>query len=237
MLDSLLLSLREGLEAALIIGIILSQLVRLERRDLAKFVYIGAILGFIVSAVGGLIGFTEAQEAEEASEEIFEGIMMLLSAGLIAYFILWLHRNHGSTSSVTSKVTKNTNGIGLLVLSFLSVFREGMELVIFNLTKITESAFLVATGSIIGIVLAIVIAIVIFKTSIKLNLGLIFKVLGIVLILVGGEMFGEGLEKLFEGGEMLETIGMIVFIVFSLSIFLKKDIQKLFKKSVVEENK
>lgn len=237
MLDSLLLSLREGLEAALIIGIILSQLVRLERRDLAKFVYIGAILGFIVSAVGGLIGFTEAQEAEEASEEIFEGIMMLLSAGLIAYFILWLHRNHGSTSSVTSKVTKNTNGIGLLVLSFLSVFREGMELVIFNLTKITESAFLVATGSIIGIVLAIVIAIVIFKTSIKLNLGLIFKGLGIVLILVGGEMFGEGLEKLFDGGEMLETIGMIVFIVFSLSIFLKKDIQKLFKKSVVEENK
>jgi high-affinity iron transporter len=95
----------------------------------------------------------------------------------------------------------------------------------------------VATGSIIGIVLAIVIAIVIFKTSIKLNLGLIFKGLGIVLILVGGEMFGEGLEKLFDGGEMLETIGMIVFIVFSLSIFLKKDIQKLFKKSVVEENK
>jgi len=159
MLDSLLLSLREGLEAALIIGIILSQLVRLERKDLAKFVYIGAILGFIVSAVGGLIGFTEAQEAEEASEEIFEDIMMLLSAGLIAYFILWLHRNHGSASSVTSKVTKNTNGIGLLVLSFLSVFREGMELVIFNLTKITESAFLVATGSIIGIVLAIAIAI------------------------------------------------------------------------------
>jgi len=237
MLDSLLLSLREGLEAALIIGIILSQLVRLERRDLAKFVYIGAILGFIVSAVGGLIGFTEAQEAEEASEEIFEGIMMLLSAGLIAYFILWLHRNHGSTSSVTSKVTKNTNGIGLLVLSFLSVFREGMELVIFNLTKITESAFLVATGSIIGIVLAIAIAIVIFKTSVKLNLGLIFKGLGIVLILVGGEMFGEGLEKLFDGGEMLETIGMLVFVVFSLSIFLKKDIQKLFKKSVVEENK
>jgi high-affinity iron transporter len=141
MLDSLLLSLREGLEAALIIGIILSQLVRLERRDLAKFVYIGAILGFIVSAVGGLIGFTEAQEAEEASEEIFEGIMMLLSAGLIAYFILWLHRNHGSTSSVTSKVTKNTNGIGLLVLSFLSVFREGMELVIFNLTKIPRVPF------------------------------------------------------------------------------------------------
>jgi len=112
MLDSLLLSLREGLEAALIIGIILSQLVRLERRDLAKFVYIGAILGFIVSAVGGLIGFTEAQEAEEASEEIFEGIMMLLSAGLIAYFILWLHRNHGSTSSVTSKVTKTRMALG-----------------------------------------------------------------------------------------------------------------------------
>lgn len=141
MAGCLLLSLREGLEAALIIGIILAQLVRTGRKDLTKMVYIGALLGFIVSAVGGIIGFNEAQEAEKASEEIFEGIMMLLSSGLIAYFILWIHRNHGNTSSVAKKVKRSTSAIGLLILSFLSVFREGLELVIFNLTKITESAF------------------------------------------------------------------------------------------------
>jgi high-affinity iron transporter len=234
MAGSLFLSLREGLEAALIIGIILAQLVRTGRKDLTKMVYIGAILGLIVSAVGGIIGFTEAQEAEEASEEIFEGIMMLLSAGLIAYFILWLHRNHGNASLVTKKVTNNTSAIGLLILAFLSVCREGMELVIFNLTKITDSAFSIATGSLIGILIAIAIAVVIFKTSVKLNLSIIFKALGIILIFVGGEMFGEGLVKLFEGGEIVETTGMIVFSVLALLVFLNRDIQKLFKQKVAE---
>jgi high-affinity iron transporter len=235
MLDSLLLSLREGLEAALIIGIILVHLVKIDRKDLAKFVYIGALLGFIVSAIGGIIGFTEAQETEEVGEEIFEGIMMLLSAGLIAYFILWLHKNNDSSKSVTNKINKNTSAIGLLVLSFISVFREGMELVIFNLTKITESALTVAFGSLFGILAAIVIAIVIFKTSVKLNLGFIFKSLGILLIYIGGEMFGEGLVKLFDGGEPLEITAMVTFIIVGLIIFLQKDIRKLVKHEAVSK--
>ena len=235
MLDSLLLSLREGLEAALIIGIILVHLVKIERKDLAKFVYIGALLGFIVSAIGGAIGFTEAKGAKEVGEEIFEGVMMLLSAGLIAYFILWLHRNSHASHSVTNKVNKNTSAIGLLILAFISVFREGMELVIFNLTKITESAFTVALGSMIGIVVAIGIAVVIFKTSVKLNLGLIFKSLGILLIYIGGEMFGEGLVKLFDGGEALEMTSMIAFIIVGLIIFLQQDIRKIIKKEAISK--
>lgn len=237
MLDSLLLSLREGLEASLIIGIILAQITRIGRKDLNKFVYVGAVLGVVVSAVGGFIGFSEAQEVEEASEELLEGMMMLLSAGLIAYFILWIHRNQGNASAVTQKVAKNTSAIGLFVLSFLSVVREGIELVIFNMTKITDSAFSVAIGSISGIILAVLIAIILFKTSIKLNLSLIFKILGIVLIFVGGEMFGEGLVKLFEGGELLEGIGMAAFIILSLSIFLKADIQQLWKNRFAANNK
>ncbi|HET6872369.1 MAG TPA: FTR1 family protein [Sporolactobacillaceae bacterium] len=235
MLDSLLLSLREGLEAALIIGIILIHLVKIDRKELAKFVYIGAILGFIVSAIGGAIGFSEAQETKEAGEEIFEGVMMLLSAGLIAYFILWLHKSNHSSGSVTKKITKNTSAISLLILSFISVFREGMELVIFNLTKITENAMTVAMGSLIGILVAIGIAIVIFKTSIKLNLGLIFKSLGILLIYIGGEMFGEGLVKLFDGGETLEITAMIIFIVVGLIVFLHQDIRKLFKREAISK--
>jgi len=234
MIGSLLLSLREGLEAALIIGIILVQLVKIERKDLTKMVYIGTILGFVVSAVVGIVGFNGAKGAGEGSEEIFEGIMMLVSAGLIAYFILWLHRNHKSSSSVTKKITQNTNAIGLLILSFLSVFREGMELVIFNLTEITDSAFSVAGGSILGIIFAIIIAIMIFKTSVKLNLSIIFKVLGIVLIFVGGEMFAEGLVKLFEGGEVLETISMIIFDILALLVFLTNDIKKLFNQRIAE---
>ncbi|RDI38480.1 FTR1 family iron permease [Falsibacillus pallidus] len=227
MLSSLFLSFREGLEAALVIGIILVQLAKLNKSSLSKAVYIGALAGLAVSAVGGVIGFNEAQELEEAGEEIFEGIMMLVAAGLIAYFILWLHKSKQVSSSVLSQVEKRTSWIGLFVLSFLSVLREGIELVIFNMTQIAENSGMVAFGSILGIALAVLLAIIVFKTTLKYNLGIIFKALGIILILIGGELFAEGLVKLIEGGgELLETIGMIVFIVPSLYIFLKDDFKR-----------
>src|SRR4051794_17474920 len=136
MWSSLALSLREGLEASLIIGIILAHVTKIGRKDLKYSVFIGAAAGLIFSLVFGFIGFNEAKELEEESEEIFEGVMMLLAAGLIAYFILWLHRNKEMTSSVTSKISRSSSKWGLIVLAFLSVFREGTELIIFNLTQV-----------------------------------------------------------------------------------------------------
>ena len=73
MLSSLFLSFREGLEAALVIGIILIQLNKTKKTSLSKAVYFGAIAGLIVSAIGGVIGFNEAKGMEEGGEEIVEG--------------------------------------------------------------------------------------------------------------------------------------------------------------------
>ena len=156
---------------------------------------------------------------------------MLVAAGMIAYFILWLHKNKQVSSHVLSQVEKSTSWIGLFILSFISVMREGIELVIFNMTQIAENANTVAFGSIVGILLAVAIAYLVFKTTLKYNLGIIFKALGIILILIGGELFAEGLVKLFEdGGELLETLGMIVFIVPALYIFLKDDLKRFQKR-------
>ena len=227
MLSSLFLSFREGLEAALIIGIILAQLTKTNRKDLSSAVYIGAVAGLAVSLIGGFIGFNESKELEEASEEIFEGIMMFVASGLIAYFILWLHRNNNVSKVVKDQMNKKTSAIGLFVLAFLSVFREGVELVIFNLTQVRNDALSVTTGSIIGIILAVIVTIVLFKTTVKFNLSIVFKALGVILIFLGGEMFAEGLEKMFGGGEVLEIIGLLVFILLSLIILLKDDISRL----------
>lgn len=232
MISSLLLSFREGLEAALVIAIILAYLFQSGRKDIAKFVYSGAITGIVVSLIGGFLGFREAKELGEESEAIFEGVMMLIASGLIAYFIIWMGNQANNISSdIKNKVKNNTNAIGLLILSFLSVFREGMELVIFTLTKIDQKASDVALGSGIGIILAIALTYIIFKSSIKFNLKLIFKILGLVLIYIGAEMFAEGILKFVAvEEEMSETILMALFIVPSLYIFLKSDIKKLMKK-------
>jgi high-affinity iron transporter len=231
LLSTLFLSFREGLEAALIIGIILTHLVKIERKDLSKYVYLGIIVGVIGSLIGGFLGFSEAKEAAEGSEELFEGIMMLVASGLIAYFILWLHRNHHSHSTIENKVESNSSGLGLFTLALLSVFREGMELVIFNLTQINQKATNLTLGSILGILLAIVLAYAIFKTTVKLNLQFIFKALGIVIIFIGGELFGEGILKLFEfKGETAELIPMVVFDLSTLYLFLKNDITRIISK-------
>src|SRR4051794_39534848 len=110
MLSSFLLTFRESLEAALIIGIILSHLVKIERKDLTKSVYIGALLGAVASIVVGIFSFSEAKEAAESTEELFQTVMMLLASGLIAYFILWLHKNQHASEHVNN-VKKNASGI------------------------------------------------------------------------------------------------------------------------------
>jgi high-affinity iron transporter len=224
----MLLSFREGLEASLIIGIILVYLFQIGRKDLTKHVYLGALVGILVSVIGGFIGFKEAQELDEEGEAIFESIMMLLASGLIAYFIIWMGNQANNISSdIKNKVGKNTNAVGLFVLSFLSVFREGMELSIFTLTKISEKASSIALGSILGLLIAVVLTYIIFKSSIKINLKLVFKVLGFILIYLGAEMFAEGVLKLFKiGEEPYEVIFMILYAVPSLYFFLKNNHKK-----------
>lgn len=232
MVSSLLLSFRESFEAALVIGIILAYLVQTNRNDLSKFVYFGALLGFIVSIIGGFMGFREAKEMGEESEGVFKGVMMLISSGLIAYFVIWMGNQASNISAgIKDKVKNNSNGIGLLLLGFLSVFREGMELVIFTLTKINEKASDVALGSALGIVFAIILAYIIFKSSIKFNIKLIFKVLGLALIYIGAEMFSEGILKFIQLDDIFEIIFMVVFILPSLYFFLRSDIVKYLKRS------
>jgi len=233
MLSSALLSFREGFEAVLIVGIILTYLKQTNKKNLSTFVFWGGIIGILISLVGGFVGFKKAQGMEEAGEAIFEGVMMLLASGLISYFVVWMARqNRNIAVNLKTSVDRTSTGWGLFTLTFLSVFREGLELVTFILTKVSEQASTVAFGTIVGIILAVALGIVLFKTSTKLNVKMIFKVLGLILIFIGAELFGEGLVKFFPaGGEALEVSGAILFAIFSLIYFLKDDLKQVLKRS------
>jgi high-affinity iron transporter len=233
MLSSLFLSFREGFEIVLVVGIILTYLNQTNKKSLSKFAYWGIGVGVLVSLIGGYIGFNEAKELEETGEEIFEGIMMFAASGLIAYFIVWMAgQNKNISASIKSSVDKNSTGVGIFLLSFLSVFREGMELIAYILTKVNESASNVALGTALGIILAITVGFIVFKTSVKLNIKLVFKVLGLVLIFLGAEMFSESLVKFIPaGGEALETIAAIAFGGASFVYFLKDDLKSYLKRA------
>jgi len=232
MSSSLLLSFRECFEAVLIIGIIITYISQTGKQKLKPYVYYGAIAGLVVSLISGFISFNEAKELEEDGEEIFEGIMMLLASGLISYFVVWMaNQNKNIASSLKDSVDKKSTAFGLFLLAFLSVFREGLELVIFTLTKINENASTIALGTVIGFGLAIVVGLIIFKTSMKLNIKWIFKVLGLIIIFIGADLLGEGLTKFFpNGGEVLEIVPCIIYSGLSLIYFLKDDFKNFHNK-------
>jgi len=137
MLASLFLSLREGLEAALIIGIVLGVLFKLKRVDLKKQVWIGAgyavLASLIIAFMLNLLGL----EFEGRGEEIFEGVAMLLAAGVLTWMIFWMHNSAGNLKqeieAQTRDAVQSKSGRALFMLAFLAVFREGVELALFLL--------------------------------------------------------------------------------------------------------
>ena len=132
MLPSFLLSLREGLEAALIIGIVIGVLHKIHRPDLKTFVWGGSVSAIILSIAAAVLLIKLGAELEGTAEEIFEGIAMLLAAGILTWMIFWM-RAHTDTlkTDLEANVRQATlrSGMGaIFLIAFLSVVREGLIL-------------------------------------------------------------------------------------------------------------
>jgi len=232
MFSNLVLAFRESLEAVLIVGIILATLTRQNKQSLKPYVIAGALSGILISILAGAVLFLSAQGLEEETMELFEGGMMLVASGLIAYFVIWMaHQNQNISASITSSVSKTSTGLGLAGLAFLGVFREGLELVIFTMANLSTQATDIALGTLSGILLAIIAGFLIFKSTVKLNLGWIFKGLGLVLIYIGAELLEEGLIKLIPSVSAFEDLLFFGYIIVALVIFFKTNLFKVFRKA------
>ncbi len=230
MFSSMFISSREILEAALIVGIILGQLVQNKRKDLIKYVYFGIATGAVTCLIMGTFLFILLSGNTTGNVNPTESYVLLLSAAFIAYLPFWLHRNAGA-QQIQNKVAQNTGKLGLFLLAFLSVFREGSELVIFILAKVQSNAYDVATGILLGIILGVLVAVLIFKTSVKLNLSYLFTGLSIILTFLGGEMFQQGLSMAFGLGNEVTYTCAILFIVGALLLLFQKNFRAFFNKS------
>jgi high-affinity iron transporter len=189
MLSALLITFREGLEAALIIGIILAYLISTGNRDRSKHVWIGTALAVFVSLVVGAVIYFSAGQLEGRSEEIFEGIATLTAAGVLTWMIFWMRKQAVNIkkhlhAQIQSALGKGST-FGLLGLAFVAVVREGIETVLFLFAavRVSESALLSALGGILGLAIAIGVGYGIYKGTSKLNLSTFFKVTGLLLIL------------------------------------------------------
>jgi high-affinity iron transporter len=205
MLASYLLSLREGIEAALIIGITLSILKRTNRTDLFSTVFLGIGLA-IAASLGAAFGLNWlGAEFEGAIEEIFEGFAMILAAGLITWMIIWLARQGQNfkkevENNVNAAVQKN-NKTAIFLLVFTSVLREGIELALFLFAiQFASEGLLVIIGVVLGLFTSVILGWLLFSSSLKLNMGQFFRVSNILLLLFAVGLLAHGVHEFNEVG-------------------------------------
>ncbi|MGD2156405.1 MAG: FTR1 family protein [Anaerolineales bacterium] len=205
MLPSLLLALREGLEAALIIGIVLGALQKIQRSDLKATVWRGvgsaALLSVLTAIALNLVGAS----LEGTAEEIYEGITMLLAAGVLTWMVFWMQRQAQTIKSelegdVRRAILQN-GGWALFSLAFLAVLREGVELALFlTATTLTSTAQQTLIGALLGLAIAMVLGWLLFASTVKLNLRRFFQVTSALLLLFAAGLVAHGVHEFNEVG-------------------------------------
>jgi len=204
--SSLLITLREGLEAALIIGIILAYLARTNNRHGFKPIWLGTSLAVLTSLVAGATIYLLAGEFSGRAEEIFEGIAMFVAVGVLTWMIFWMRKQavdiKAHLHSQIQSVLANGSSLGLVILAFVVVVREGIEtaLFLFAATRTAESPVLFIIGGLLGLAIAIVIGYSIYKGSSRLNLKAFFNLTSLVLIVFAAGLLAHGIHEFHEVG-------------------------------------
>ncbi|MGA6955111.1 MAG: Fe-S-containing protein [Candidatus Acidiferrales bacterium] len=219
MLSALLLALREGVEAALVVGIVLVYLNRTGRRALARYVWGGVILAAAASVAAAVL-----LDRWQVSEDGFEGLLMLLASVLVISMIIWMNRvarhlKKEIEQRVEAYAQKSTRaagwGIGLFV--FMMVVREGAELVlVLRAVELSSAGVQVWIGTVIGIAIAIAVGVFFFQGTLRIPLQRFFKATSAILMVVAFQLALTGVHELSEAmwipsSKMeMSTIGPIV---------------------------
>ncbi len=222
MLANFLIGLREGLEAALVVSILIAYLVKTERRSLIPRVWAGVGLAVLLSlAVGAALTFGTA-EMSFKTQEAFGGFMSIIAVGLVTWMVFWMARNarnlrgelHGHVDRVAGK------GVwALVIVAFIAVAREGVEtaLFIWSAVRATGGGAAPLSGAVLGLATAVVLGWLFYRGALKLNLASFFKWTGVALIIVAGGVLAYGVHDLQEAA-ILPGLDNLAFDVSSVLV-------------------
>jgi FTR1 family protein len=237
MLEAFIVTLREGVEAALIVGITLAYLSKIGRGDLRKSVYMALVTAFL-----GSIGVAVLLSRTQWNQDIFEGWIMLAAAVFVTSMVIFMMRTgrklKGQIEGKLETLAGQSSQFGIFAFIFLMVLREGVETVlILGAVSLNTSALLSFLGTLLGVCIAILFGVMFVKGSVRVNLQKFFRVTTVILFFVAVQLLVSGLHELSENGVIrsskreMAIIGPIVRndLFFFITIFALAALMILFE--------
>jgi high-affinity iron transporter len=204
-LGNALIGLREGLEAALVVSILVAFLVRTDRRSELPKVWLGVGIAVAISVGVTLALALAQQQLTFEAQEAFGGILSIIAVGFVTWMIFWMRR---AARSISAELRGKLEGalamgpVAVVVMAALAVGREGLETALFFFTAAQAAGETTQPliGFLIGIAISIALAYLIYRGAISLNLGRFFTVTGVLLIFVAAGILAYGMHDLQEAG-------------------------------------
>ncbi len=204
---ALLITLREGIEAALIVGIVAGFLRQSGYTHLMPKVWLGVALAMLMCAGVGYGIHRTTGEIPQKQQEVVVGALGLIAVAMLTYMILWMQKAAKSLKSSLQQSVQaalnqgNKQGWALVLMAFLAVIREGLETVFFLIAVFEQSPSpRMPIGAVSGLLLAIVVGYLVYQGGIRINLAKFFRITGVFLIFVTAGLFAGAFRALHEAG-------------------------------------
>jgi high-affinity iron transporter len=213
MLASFLITFREAVEAALIIAIIAAYIAKIGRKDLYRYLYAGIAGAIVASAAVAFLFKLLYGELTGTAEQLFEGFAALTAAIVLTYMIFWMANNSknikGELQEKIDVSISKGQMVGIAAMSFVAVFREGVETVLFLGTFAIQSPIDTLIGFTAGIGIVVLLSFIMFRGIFSLELGKFFKYTSILMILFSAGLVATGVHEFIEAGVIPEVIGQV----------------------------
>jgi high-affinity iron transporter len=207
LLVAFLIMLREGIEAALIVGIIAGYLKKTGRQNALPAVWLGVLLALLICTALGIGLEIAGAEFPQKMQETFEGCVALIATGILASMVFWMAKAARSIKSQlhdsidAAAGSGDGRGLALAAMAFLAVGREGLESVFFLIATVQQDVGIgVPIGAILGILCAFAFGVGMYRGGIKLNLGTFFRWTGVFIIFVAAGLLAGAVRAFHEAG-------------------------------------
>jgi high-affinity iron transporter len=205
-LGTFVITLREGFEATLVVGLILAYLVKTGQRQHAVAVWWGVAAAAVLSVAIGAILFLSGSELEGTNEAVYEGTAMITAAAVVTWMAFWMRKQAATIGAhlreQVSESLRTGSALGLASVAFIGVAREGLETALFLFASVGDSGVGVAViGGALGLVGAVLLGRAFYSGALRLNLSKFFTVTSVLVIAFAAYLIFGGLHELGEAAE------------------------------------